>query len=195
MLDGIKRVFFSPKALLDRILQKRAEDIVKRLSVYLNKQDKILDLGSGSCHIAKLLQTKGYDVTAVDIKNSSFFEDLKPVIYNGKNLPFVDQEFSVVLLITVLHHTPQPESIITEAQRVASRLLIIEEDIYSGMWQKYITFFIDSLLNFEFFGHPHTNKTDSAWRAEFKRAGLRLKDVKYHKSHIFLHHATYILEK
>ncbi len=161
---------------------------------YLDKKDKILDLGAGSCHVTKLLRSDGYDITAIDVKNLSFFKDFKPIIYNGQNLPFSSSEFSTVLLITVLHHTSNPENILKEAQRVASRLLIIEEDIYTGLWQKYITFFIDSILNFEFFHHPHSNKTDREWRILFKRFGLKLKDVKYYKSHLFLHHAVYILD-
>lgn len=182
------------KKIVGLFLERRARDIVGRFSPYLDKSYRILDLGAGSCHISKLLKSQGYNITAVDVKNLSFFDDFQPVLYDGQKLPFANNEFAVGLLITVLHHTSNPENIIKEIQRVASKLLIIEEDIYANLWQKYATFFIDSLLNLEFFHHPHSNKTDNEWRLLFKEMGLKLKDVKYYKSHLFLHHATYILD-
>jgi ubiquinone/menaquinone biosynthesis C-methylase UbiE len=38
--------------------------------------------------------------------------DTKPVLYDGKKMPFKDNVFDAALLITVLHHTPDPESIV-----------------------------------------------------------------------------------
>jgi len=53
---------------------------------------------------------------------------------------------------------------------------------------------IDSLVNLEFTGHPHSNKSDAEWREAFTRMNLRLLDTKYtHTAYVFKH-AVYYLE-
>jgi len=46
---------------------------------------------------------------------------------------------------------------------------VIIEDIYGGLVGKYATFFFDNLFNLEFFGHPHSNKSDEEWKKCFKK--------------------------
>ena len=177
---------------LNKILTDRAKDITEKISFFISPQDKVLDIGCGTCHVSKELIDKGYSVTSLDIRDLSFFPPVKPVIYDGRHIPFSDKEFDIALLICLLHHTPEPEDILKEAGRVA-RKLVVMEDIYTNILNKYITFAIDSVLNFEFFGHPHTNKTDKEWKKIFTDLGFRLEKAEYHKSHIFLRHATYYL--
>lgn len=88
-------------------------------------------------------------------------------------MPYEDKTFDCALLITVLHHTPNPEEVIKEAKRVAKRVLIIE-DTFSNALQEKITYFADSLVNMEFVGHPHTNKTDQGWKERFDSMGMSL---------------------
>ena len=76
----------------------------------------------------------------------------------------------------------------------ASRIIIME-DIYSNSLQKYLTFFVDSLVNLEFSDHPHSNKTDEEWRELFRKNGLKLVDAKYHRFLLFFRQVTYYLEK
>src|SRR5919108_3625942 len=98
---------------------------------FLNKDEKILDLGCGQCIHSKLLKDHGFDVTSVDVKARSIYPDITPIVYDGKTLPFKDNEFDTCMLIAVLHHTPDPELVIKEAMRVSQKL-IIREDIYSN---------------------------------------------------------------
>jgi hypothetical protein len=93
----------------------------------------------------------------------------------------------------VLHHAPNPEAVLQEAARVAKRV-IITEDVYYNIVHKYATFFMDSLLNLEFIGHPHSNKTDAQWREVFQKAGLRLTGEKAMASFLVLRHRMYVLE-
>ena len=80
--------------------------------------------------------------------------------------------------MTVLHHTKDPDKIIFEALRVAKRVIIIE-DIYNSKLEKYKTFLLDSIFNFEFFTHPHTNKTDSGWKEYFSNKNIKLLQADY----------------
>jgi len=187
-----KNKFFREK--IYKVGKDRALDMVQRIEPFLNKESKILDIGSGSCNVCEILMQKGYDVTPLDVQNLSFVDNIAPIIYDGNKIPFKDDEFEFSLILTVMHHTPNPEKILAEAKRVSKKIIIIE-DIYESRLHKYITYFMDSLLNLEFFGHPHTNKNDKEWKETFQNMELKLVEAKYNKSFVFFRHATYYLEK
>jgi ubiquinone/menaquinone biosynthesis C-methylase UbiE len=180
------------RALLLRVAAPRAAETIGHFASYLQPGERLLDVGSGICDIAQLLGQAGYALTPLDIEDFSYTA-VRPVIYNGRDMPFADKSFDTALILTVLHHTPDPERIVREAQRVARRIIIIE-DIYTGTWHKYATFFMDSLLNLEFFGHPHSNKTDREWRALFAQLGLQVTGTKSMGSFAVLRHRMYVLE-
>ncbi len=175
-------------------LNNRAKDCIQKIKPYLRKGDRILDIGCGSAHIVKGLKELGYNITPLDVKNTSFFKDIKPIIYNGEKIPFKDNTFDVSLLITVLHHIKNPLVTLAEAKRVSKRIIIIE-DLYEGLFQKYITFVMDSILNIEFFGHPHSNKTKVEWEELFKSMELKIIDWKVNKFWKFFTSGTFYLEK
>jgi ubiquinone/menaquinone biosynthesis C-methylase UbiE len=159
--------------LLLPIWQWDAGQKFKRLDPFLKSTDHILELGSGLGTVTHYFQHQGRQITPVDIDDLSLFAHIKPIIYNGKNIPFDDKTFDVVLLLTVLHHTANLVSILTEARRVGQKIMIIE-DIYDHRFQQYLTYGVDSLINFEFQGHPHNNQTDSQWQKIFKSLNLTL---------------------
>lgn len=181
------------KDLLQPLLLGRTKKYLELVLPYLKGPKDIVDIGCGMGHTAVLLQQKGYKVTGLDIVNSSFTKEFTPILYDGQKMPFADKQFDVALLLMMLHHTPNPDKIINEAARV-SRELVIIEDIYSNRLHKYATYFFDSLLNMEFRGHPHTNKTDNEWQKLFARQGMKVISVKYKWSYIVFRHAVYHLE-
>ena len=178
---------------LRRLAEWRVQEKLAEIVPRLEPSDKVLDVGSGNCVILHELGLRNYQVSGIDVDNLSFIEGVQPVVYNGVQMPFGDQSFDVSLLITVLHHIPKPEATLAEARRISKRIVVIEE-IYSNSIEKYLTYFIDSLFNFEFFGHPRSNKTDEGWKAAFEGLGLRLVDAKYSRSALVLKRATYVLE-
>lgn len=181
------------KSMNYRFGASRAKDMMKLIEPFLEKGETILDIGAGTCNISELLLQKNYAVTPLDVKNLSAVDHIKPIIYDGKTIPFGDDSFDAALILTVLHHTLKPEEILMEARRVSKKIIVIE-DIYSSWLHKQATYFFDSLLNLEFIGHPHSNKTDLQWRAAFQKLGLKLKGVRY--SHYFVfQHAVYYLQK
>ena len=182
------------RKIIYKLGRSRAKKMVKNIEKYFNKTDKILDIGSGICNICEILKEENFNVTPLDIKNLSFVDNIEPIIYNGDKIPFDDNEFDVALISTVLHHCRKPEEIIKEAKRVSKRIVIIE-DIYLNEIHKHLTYFFDSLINLEFTGHPHTNKTNEGWQALFKKLNLKLKDVKYANSYLVFKQAMYYLEK
>ena len=187
-----KNIFF--RNIIYRIKSKSAKDRIKKIKPYLNKKDKILDIGAGSCIVSEILRREGYDITPIDVNNLSFAKNIKPIIYNGNKIPFKTDEFNVSLILTVLHHTPFPEKILEEAKRI-SKVIFIIEDIYTNTFNKHMAYFFDNLLNLEFFGCPHTNKTDKEWKGIFSKTGLNLLDAEYYESPLRIKRAVYYLKK
>lgn len=179
-------------SFLLKFVSARIEEKYYSIMPYLPKKGTIIDIGSGNCLLASRLTAGGFKVTPVDISNNSFIPSLTPIIYNGTKLPFNDKSFETALLVTVLHHIPQPELVLKEASRVAKKVIIIEE-IYNNLLTKYITFIIDSVFNLEFFGHPHSNKTDKGWRETFASLGLKPQVAEYSLSLGLLQRVLYVL--
>jgi len=181
------------RSLIYKSLTKRAKDIICLFKPSLKQGDRLLDIGAGTCTINELLRDN-FSITSIDVKNLSFVKKIKPILYDGKKIPFEADTFDVALLLSVLHHTPYPKELLLEAKRV-SRTIILYEDIYSNRIHKYLSFFFDSLFNLEFKGHPHSNKSDGEWKDTFKNMGLKLTDAKYSSSFLVFRNATYFLEK
>jgi SAM-dependent methyltransferase len=173
---------------------KKADVKTKRLHKFYTKGESILDIGSGNCALNMQLKNLGFDITGLDIRNKSAYKEIEPVIYDGSTLPFEDNSFDIVQLITVLHHIKDPEKILREAKRVG-RKVIVMEDIYESGFQKRVTFIADSINNWEFRGHPHTNKTDREWLKTFEKYDLKVQEKEYYKFLLFFKQSTYILNK
>lgn len=172
----------------------RIDAILGKIIPYLQKGDRVLDIGSGSCVVAKRLKDSGYEVTLLDVVDKSAYSDFRPIIYDGKHIPFPDNSFDVAFLITVLHHTKEPIEVLKEAARVAPRIIVME-DLYKDVFQKYLTFAMDSFLNREFFGHPHTNMTEREWERVFDKLGLKILDRNIHDFWRFFTSGTFYLER
>ncbi|MBT8220085.1 MAG: class I SAM-dependent methyltransferase [Bacteroidia bacterium] len=172
---------------------RKAQIKIDRLNKYYASSDTILDMGSGNCALIKLTEDQVKRITPLDISNKSAFKKIQPILYDGSILPFEDKSFDIVQLITVLHHIPNPETAIKEAQRVGKKVIVME-DIYETTIQKYITFIADSINNWEFAGHPHTNMTDDEWRKLFDILGLEVKEVEYYDFLLLFKQVTYVLE-
>jgi ubiquinone/menaquinone biosynthesis C-methylase UbiE len=172
----------------------RSGRYLPRIEKYLKREDKILDVGSGLCNTVELLKNKGHKIVPLDIINLSFVNGIKPIIYDGGKMPFRNDEFDIALIVLVLHHTKNPEDILKEAKRVAKKIIIVEET-YKNIFKKYITFIWDSVINLEFLGHPHNNKTDVEWKKLFQKLRLKLLFADYTIDLGFLEAATYFIEK
>jgi ubiquinone/menaquinone biosynthesis C-methylase UbiE len=154
-------------------------------------------MGTGDASIAKILMERSYNLTTVDVRDKTMYEEIAPTIYNGDQLPYEDDSFDTVLILFVLHHANNPKQILQEAKRVSRDRIIIKEDIYKNNLDFTITKLSDSLANLEFFGHPHNNLKDEEWKSTFKSLGLKLVHHSYKREfYLFLPflHATYVVE-
>jgi len=163
------------------------------IAAKLNPDDAILELGSGMGSMVQVLRRQGHRVSAMDVKNTAIRADLAPAIYDGANLPYTTRAFDVCLLLTVLHHCPHPDQVLAEAIRTAKRVIIIE-DVYDNGLQRKLTHWLDSLLNWEFRGHPHNNRTDKEWRDSFQAHNMQLTYVKKRRVALIFSQITYVID-
>lgn len=177
----------------EKIFGNDVVEIVNQIMSFLKQGDTVIDLGAGTCLFTKLLREKGYVVTPVDIVNRSYYVNINSIIYDGQHLPFNDNKFNTCILIAVLHHTRNPEAVLKEAVRV-SKKIVIYEDVITNVFQRYYTYFVDSVLNKELIAH-HSNKTDFEWQELFNNLGLKIVRKEYKKSWLFLSNPLYFLEK
>jgi ubiquinone/menaquinone biosynthesis C-methylase UbiE len=179
---------------LCRLALWRAQEKLAEIGSHLALADRVLDVGAGNCILCQELGRRGYNVTPVDVTNLSFVDEIVPVAYDGTTLPFADDSFDVALVITVLHHATDPDAVLGEVRRVAQRIIVIEE-IYENAFEKYLTYAIDSLFNFQFFSHPRSNRTDAEWRQAFRKLRLDVSTAVYSRSLLVLRRVTYVLAR
>lgn len=158
--------------------RSRARKMLRELAAWLPAAGgRVLDIGAGTGHMAEAVAAAGHKVTACDLVDLRFVP-LELVIADGARLPFACGSFDASLLITVLHHVPAAlhEAMLGEAHRVlrpGGRLLLLE-DTYHSAPERLLTLTLDSAMNFEFFNHPHSNRSLAEWRELLRRLGLRL---------------------
>ncbi len=154
-------------------LEKRAEFFTGCFEKDLPPKSTILDIGGGWGFYHKPLQDRGHAHAVIDVVNPGF-QKCPVTVYDGDRIPFSDKSFDVSLLITVLHHIPDPEHVILEAKRVTRKRLIVVEDLFHHPLGKIWTSFRDQLYNFEFFGHAGQFRSKPEWIEIFERCGFSL---------------------
>jgi SAM-dependent methyltransferase len=155
----------------------RAHRIERSIHKYLADAHTLLDCGSGSMRVTKLIERRtdikayGTDVIHLKAGHSRF------CLCAGEHLPFADNSFDVVTLMFVLHHTQEAALAIQECARVARRHVLILEDVYSNPLGREWLKFLDVLGNFTIsidMPFPFTFKSVAEWESIFEQQGLRL---------------------
>jgi SAM-dependent methyltransferase len=171
--------------LFHAVSWQRSQTVVSMFERWLPASGRVLDIGAGTGHVAALLQRPDRRAIACDIVNLLMCP-LPYVIADGKNLPFLDGSFDAVLLITVLHHVARQDHrrFLDEATRMlkSGGTLIVMEDTYHSQAGKQVTKLFDSIMNAEFAGHPHANRTLADWASLINGAGLRTQEQSEHVS-------------
>lgn len=164
-------------------LDKRAEKFVDEFRQDLSPKSKILDIGAGPGVYYEPLSRLGHDVTLLDVKKYDACPH--PVtLFDGTRIPFPNKHFDASLLITVLHHTPDPDAVLREARRVTRGVLVVIEDVYSRFGGKTLCVLRDAVLNCEFVGHPMNFRSCDEWKKTFLRTGFSLRREKDYYSHL-----------
>jgi ubiquinone/menaquinone biosynthesis C-methylase UbiE len=101
----------------------------------------------------------------------------KPLIFDGKNIPYPDNSFDICLCLSVLHHTQNQEPLIQEMKRVAPKILIIE-DIPENLFDKLLGFLHSLASKIIYKSNQMKFRTNIEWKALFKECGLKIDKAK-----------------
>lgn len=107
-----------------------------------------LDVGCGDGRIARFLQENipGIQMKGVDISRR---EDVCIPVesFDGRTIPFADNQFDLVILVHVLHHIEEPAELLRECARVAKHAIFIVDHLCENKWDHLRLSFMDWVGN------------------------------------------------
>ncbi len=167
-------------------LSKIFLDFVKKSSQYFArprflmiknhlKGKRILDIGLGMGSLAMNMKNDGYKVVGVDVDNTSLYQEIAPVIYDGKVMPFKNSDFDTATIICVLHHCSDQVQVLREAMRVAKRTVVIE-DTHRNKFERNLVSFRDSFENWEWYYHNYRSYLE--WKNLCDKEGWKVRHIK-----------------
>ncbi len=175
--------------------KSRAEKLVDLFDAHLKDGQKIIDIGAGSCLVAREISKKGIQIVPVDVIDYNR-TDLDLMIFDGERLPFEDNSFDISLLIFVLHHCDFPIRVLREAIRVSEKIIVMEDIYYSGGERIFLKIwdFITNLFASE--NMPFNFRNKKGWRSLFRQLGLVvLEERDFTSSGGLINHSLFILRK
>ena len=118
------------------------------LSELIPRSAKVLDVGCGDGLLARLIMDQRPDVEISGIDVLVRDQTHIPVSgFDGSYIPFPDKSFDAVMFIDVLHHTPDPMVLLSEAERVASKAILIKDHRLNGLFARPTLRFMDWVSN------------------------------------------------
>ena len=156
------------------VADRRATVLSEHLAALIPAHARVLDVGCGDGRLSNLVARQRPDI---ELRGVEVLLRDAPAIpiepYDGKELPFADAAFDAVMLVDVLHHTDDPAAVLREAQRVASRAIIIKDHLCEGWMARPTLRFMDRVGNRRYgVSLPYNYLTLRQWHAAFAELGL-----------------------
>ncbi|MCC6384454.1 MAG: class I SAM-dependent methyltransferase [Bacteroidia bacterium] len=82
------------------------------------RKEYLLDLGCGIKPFAGIYSKYAGKSVGIDVNHSPHSQSAVDIIYDGKTIPFHDNEFDYVFCTEVMEHVPEPGSLLKEIYRV-----------------------------------------------------------------------------
>lgn len=115
------------------IAERRTRILAQHLDELLPTGRNVIDVGCGDGLVAHRLLERRTDLTVegfdVALRPQSHIPIQK---FDGVTLPVATDSADYVLLIDVLHHSPQPEALLRECARAAREGLVIKDHLCDG---------------------------------------------------------------
>lgn len=158
------------------VYSRRVEVLARHIAPLIPQNAKVLDIGCGDGLISSIISNmrKDISITGVDVlmRGKSYIEVR---LFDGRTLPFENNEFNVVLFIDVLHHTTNQLELLEEAKRVASDVIIIKDHLNNNWFDNQLLIFMDKVgnrrfgvnLTFQYLSLQH-------WKKAFKDLDLTI---------------------
>ena len=120
------------RSILDAVMERRARQLVELVRASLPADGPLLDLGSGTGHLAaELARTLGRDVVTTDVSDIHVV-GRPPILIADGVLPFADGTFAAALLVFMLAYPSDPAGVLAEARRVTRGPVILVQTVYAN---------------------------------------------------------------
>jgi ubiquinone/menaquinone biosynthesis C-methylase UbiE len=179
------------RSLFDAVMERRAGRLIELVGAWLPREGPVLDLGSGTGHLAARLQReRGLEVVTADVSDLHVVGP-PPVLVDDGILPFDERAFSAALLLFMLAYPADPAGLLREAARVTRGPIIVVQTLYSDAfgyaWLRVrefvwtiVAFHVSRLIGYvpadaEFTMHTRRFFTAEALEREIADAGLRIR--------------------
>ena len=112
------------------VCNRRVRVLVEEIGALLPPGSDMLDVGTGDGQIAKMIGARqdGTKVQGIDIMQRETIH-IPVTLFDGTTIPMEDDSVDVVTFVDVLHHTDDPQILISEASRVARKAVIIKDHL------------------------------------------------------------------
>jgi len=197
--------FFPLRFVTDRIIEDMVVRTVDVFEKFINPGEKVLDIGAGGGWISRELQKrKNVGITLLDVINFNQ-TDFKLIIYDGKKMPFSENNFNASFLVCVLHHCQEPLEVLKEAVRVTKDKIIIIEDVHNSALSRFLLCFKDIFANLAFCvftklakeitNIPFNFKKISEWEKAFEDLDLKVIYKKKYSSFFKTQQVLFVVQK
>jgi SAM-dependent methyltransferase len=182
------------KSRFDAAMHRRARQLIEQVRVWLPSEGPLLDLGSGTGHLAANLERElGVAVVTADVSDMHVVGP-PPVLIADGVLPFEAGTFSAALLVFMLAYPNDPAGVLAEAARVTRGPIILVQSVHSGRWGytwlrvreflwTIVAFHVSKLIGYvpadaKFTMVTRRFYTAPALRRELVAAGLRIRSLR-----------------
>ena len=135
----------------------------------------LLDVGCGDGTLASAVVRRRPEVEPSGVEIRARPHTAIPVReFDGRQLPYADRSYDVVMLVDVLHHAEEPDLLLREAARVAANSVIIKDHL-TGAWLSHERLRLMDWVGNIGHGVPlrYAYWSPAQWEDSFRRAGLQ----------------------
>lgn len=157
-------------------IDRRARVLARQLATRLPSGGRILDVGTGSGTLARLVQLSRRELHIVGVDVWLARRPLLPTaLFDGWRLPFPDGSFDAAMLVDVLHHADNARALLGEVVRVSPSVILIKDHLREGLGAQLTLAFMDRVGNARFgVASPGHYLDRGEWMELFRLAGLRV---------------------
>ncbi len=176
MLAG-KIVLFPLRFLYDNIFFPVYKGkLAKYVASLCDAGSTVLDVGCDTGYTATSIMKNAHSLKFIGVDVQRGRPALiEKKLYDGRNLPFPDNSFDIVIALDVLHHTRDIAGLLSEMRRVSRKYVIVKDHRKYGFFSNLGISLFDWLANVGYgikcvFNYPTLDK----WKAYFQESGLEI---------------------
>jgi ubiquinone/menaquinone biosynthesis C-methylase UbiE len=156
------------------VASRRVRVLGSHLARRIEPGSRVLDVGCGDGALDAWLarEVPGIEIRGVDVVvRPASHVPVEP--FDGRQLPFPELSFDIVMMVDVLHHAEDPLALLRESARVARRGVLLKDHNREG-FLAFPTLCLMDIVGNAYRGALHRFRYWNAaqWREAFSNAGL-----------------------